>query len=89
MDGRILGAYRKRFPAERIHVETTPDLDRNPGAVLDRVLGFLGLPPGYRPEGLGVHHYMGGERKRLDAEGEVQLRIFMEENVWPALPSGD
>lgn len=82
--GRILGSYRARFPAERIHIEMTADLARAPGAVIDRVLAFLGLPPGYRPESLGRHH-VGGIRPRLDSDAEAELRTFMEREVWPAL----
>jgi Sulfotransferase domain len=82
---RILQAYRSRFPAEQIHVESTADLDSEPGLVLDRVLTFLGLPPGYRPEDLSVRHHEGGSRPRLDREEEAQLRAFMEECVWPKL----
>jgi Sulfotransferase domain len=83
--GRILRSYRERFPAERIHVEATADLGREPGAVIDRVLVFLGLPPGYRPEGLGRRHHVGGTRPRLDPEAEAQLLAFVRENVWPHL----
>jgi hypothetical protein len=80
--GRILRAYVERFGRERIHAEATADLGAAPGLVVDRVLDFLGLPPGYRPEGLEVLHHRGGNRPRLDAEGEAQLRAFMDEHVW-------
>lgn len=83
--GRILQTYRESFPAERMHVECSADLDRDPGFVIDRVLTFLGLGPGYRPEGLDIRHHRGGTRLRIDAEGEAQLRAFMETNVWPRL----
>jgi hypothetical protein len=86
--GRILQSYRTRFPAERIHIEMTEELDRAPGPAIDRVLSYLGLPAGYRPEGLDVRHYPGGASKRLDAEGEAQLRAFMAEQVWPELGDG-
>ena len=87
--GRILGIYAERFPVERLHVEASGNLERDPGAVLDRILAFLGLPPGYRPEGLGVRHHRGGSRPRIDAEGEAQLRAFMDESVWPRLSGSD
>ncbi len=79
--GRILQIYRARFAPERILVESTADLGRDPGLVLDRVLDFLGLPTGYRPEGLGVRHHRGGTRPRIDAEAEAELRAFMEYDV--------
>jgi hypothetical protein len=81
--GRILGLYRDRFDAERLHVELTADLDRDPAGVLDRVLSFLGLDRGYRPSGLDLHHHRGGREKRLDPEAREQLDAFMAENVWP------
>jgi hypothetical protein len=87
--GRILQIYHERFPAEQIHVEMTDELDRSPEQVIDRVLGFLGLPAGYRPEGLDLHHHVGGTRKRIDEVGEEQLRAFMEEYVWPELRDDD
>jgi hypothetical protein len=82
---RILQLYLERFPAEQIHTETTADLEHEPAAVLDRVLAFLGLPGGHRPEGLGRWHHVGGVRPRLDREGLAQLRSFLGEHVWPKL----
>lgn len=86
--GRILGAYRSRFPAERLHVEYTRDLARDPGGVIDRLLGFLGLPSGYRPESLDVRYHRGGSRRRLDLQSEELLFEFLRENVWPRLGEG-
>jgi hypothetical protein len=83
--GRILGIYRSHVPAERLHVELTADLNRKPDEVLDRVLEFLSLPSGYRPDRLGAHHHRGGARKLLDEESFAELREFLEENVWPNL----
>jgi Sulfotransferase family len=86
--GRILQSYRARFPAERLHVELTEALDTDPGATIDRILSYLGLPAGYRPEGLDVRHYPSGAGKRLDADAEAQLRTFMGEQIWPHLGGG-
>jgi len=83
--GRILGIYRSRFPTEQLHVELTEDLNDDPGAVIDRVLEFLGLPPGYRPARLDARLHRGGSRKLLDQESEVTLFEFMDEHVWPKL----
>lgn len=80
--GRILQIYLERFPAEQIHVEATADLDREPAALLDRVLAFLGLPGGHRPESLGRRYHVGGTRQRLDREGLSQLSAYLEEHVW-------
>lgn len=83
--GRILGAYRARFAAEQIHLELSEDLARDPGSVLDRVLEFLSLSPGYRPARLRARHHRGGARGLLDAESKASLLEFMEEHVWPRL----
>jgi hypothetical protein len=81
--GRILGAYRKRFPVERLHVEMSADLEGDSAATLDRVLEFLGLEAGFRPPGLELRHNRGG--RRLDGLGEAQLLEFLEREVWPRL----
>jgi hypothetical protein len=86
---RVLQLYLDRFPAEQIHIETTADLGREPAALLDRVLSFLGLPGGYRPEGLGEKHHVGGMRQRLDREGVAQLHGYLDEHVWPMLREGE
>lgn len=83
--GRVLGAYRARFPAEQLHVEMTADLGRDPAGVLDRVLEFLGLPAGFRPPRLDARHHRGGTHKLLDAESHAALFEFMQDNVWPNL----
>jgi Sulfotransferase domain len=83
--GRVLGAYRAFFPAERLLVLFTQDLAREPAAVLDEVLGFIGLPAGFRPEGLGTRHFRGGMRKLLDPEAERLLFKFHREEILPHL----
>jgi Sulfotransferase domain len=83
--GRVLRAYRSHFPAEQLHVELTAELDRDPGGVLDRVLPFLSLPPGFRPPRLNVRLHRGGTQPLLDAESKASLLEFMEENVWSKL----
>jgi Sulfotransferase domain len=82
--GRVLRAYRAHFPADRLHVEQTRDLEREPEGVLDRVLRFLGLPGEYRPPNLAIHYHRGGS-SRIDAEREGWLFEFLEENVWRRL----
>lgn len=81
--GRVLTAYHRLFPEEQLCILLSADLERHPGDVLDRVLGFLGLPPGYRPDGLGVHHHRGGTRPRVDAEASTELLSFMELHIFP------
>jgi hypothetical protein len=83
--GRILSAYRASFPADQMLTVFTEDLADDPGAVLDEVLDFLGLPSGFRPKGLGVRHFRGGRRKLLDPQSEELLLKFHREEVLPHL----
>lgn len=81
--GRILEIYRTLFPSEQLHVELTDDLDRDPGAVLDRTLSFLSLPAGFRPKQLDVRYHRGGSKPLLGKDARTSLLEFMEEQVWP------
>lgn len=83
--GRILGAYRAIYPAERLLVAFTEDLAGDPSRVLDVVLAFLGLPDGFRPEGLGMRHFQGGTRKLLDPESERLLTEFHRKEILPKM----
>jgi hypothetical protein len=82
---RILRCYRKLFSAEQLHIEMTAELSRRPEGVIDRVLAFLGLSPGYRPDDLDVRYHRSGILPRLDREGEAQLRAFMSERIFPQI----
>jgi hypothetical protein len=83
--GRILGVYSDRFPAAQLHVELTESLAGGPGELLDRILHFLSLPPGYRPPRLDARLHRGGSQNLLDRESRDSLREFLDENVWPRL----
>jgi hypothetical protein len=86
--GRILEVFRRRFAADRILVEQSEDLACDPGAVIDRVLSFLGLPAGHRPPDLGVRYFRGGGKKRVDAEAEALLFDYLRREAMPHM-SGD
>lgn len=81
--GRILGAYRAVFPADQLMVLFTEDLADDPGRLIDSVLDFLGLPTGFRPKGLDIHHFRGGRRRLLDPEAEELLFKFHREEILP------
>lgn len=81
--GRVLGVYRALFPAEQLHLAYTADLARDPGAVLDGMLGFLGLETGFRPQGLGIRHFRGGRRRLLDRHAEELLFNYFREDILP------
>lgn len=83
--GRMLAAYRAGFKPDRLLVVFTAQLGDEPELVLDRVLAFLGLPPGFRPEGLEVRHFRGGTRKLLDEAAEKALFSFYETEIEPYL----
>jgi sulfotransferase family protein len=81
--GRILGYYRARYPGDRILILFTEHLSGDPAATIDRVLEFVGLPPGYRPANLGESVFAGGSAlrfpglkpalKRLRADAAMKL----------------
>jgi hypothetical protein len=82
--GRMLSAYRDHFPADQLLVTYTDDLADEPAVVLDDVLEYLGLPTGFRPNGLGARHFRGGAKKLLDdPEAEARLFQFYEEEILP------
>jgi hypothetical protein len=86
--GRILGAYRSAFPADRFLIAYSEDLARDPGSVIDTVLVHLDLDPGFRPQNLGVRYFRSGTRKRLDPEAERQLSAFLVRDILPQM-NGD
>lgn len=86
--GRILKEYREHFPAEQMLVVFTHDLARNPGMVLDTVLGFLGLPTGFRPANLDVRYFRGGQARLIDSPAEESLLGYLRKNLLPYM-SGD
>jgi len=63
--GRILGYYRARYPADSILILFTEHLSSDPAQTIDRVLEFIGLPPGYRPANLGESIFAGGNALRF------------------------
>lgn len=63
--GRILGYYRARYSSDSILILFTEHLSSDPGGTIDRVLEFIGLPPGYRPANLGESIFAGGSALRF------------------------
>jgi hypothetical protein len=81
--GRILGAYLDVFPREQLHVLLTADLEAEPLPTLRAVFAFLGVSDSHRPPRPGVRHHRGGEGRRLDADGERELKEYLARAVWP------
>ena len=83
--GRMLDEYARRFGPEQLLVTFLEDLERNPLECLDRVLGFLGLEPGFVPPNLGKR-YMSGDSKRFFAVVRAIKSVPMVRRVWRLLP---
>jgi hypothetical protein len=84
--GRVLCDYRDRFPAERLLVVFTDDLERDPGRVLTAIHGFLGVPV-LLPEGLGERYHVGSSQRRLPGL-QKWLRHSPVGSLWRRLPQG-
>lgn len=76
--GRALKCYYDLFPATNILVLYAEELDAHPEATLDRLLAFLGLAPGFRPDSLGERIHQGGAGNKIP-EG---LRHWLRQRGW-------
>lgn len=63
--GRILQDFLSVFPCEQLPALFTEDMEEHPDEVIDQVLGFLGLDPGFRPPNIGIKYHRGGTRRRV------------------------
>lgn len=81
--GRILMAFLQVIPAERIWTAGSELLASRPETVLDALLAFLGLEPGFRPPTLGGRFHQGGMRRLVDAERLWELEHYLDVHVWP------
>lgn len=79
--GRILSEYRDLFASDQLLIELSPDLERDPGAVVDRVCAHIGVRP-HQPAQLGRRFYAGGPR-RVSEEAEADLKAYLARHVWP------
>jgi hypothetical protein len=85
--GRILQQYVELFGSDNVLVLFTEDLERDPAGTLDHLLAFIGLPPGFRPSGLGEVMHKGGGSNRVPHG----LRVWLRErrvlySLWQRLP---
>ena len=72
--GRMLQRYAELFGPDQILVLYTEDLQADPAGTLDRLLDFIGLEPGFRPETLGQVIHRGGGSSRIPHGLRVWLR---------------
>ena len=85
--GRILGEYARLFGPDQLLVLYTEDLESDPAGTLDRLLAFIGLQPGFRPDTLGEVIHKGGGSNRIPHS----LRVWLRERralygLWQLLP---
>lgn len=85
--GRILQRYVELFGRDQILVLYAEDLKNNPGETLDRLLTFIGLPPGFRPATLGQIVHRGGGSNRIPQSVRVWLRERgLLRRLWECVP---
>ena len=90
--GRILTGYYETFPAERIRVVFTDDLDERPGEVMASLFAFLGVDSRFVPPNLGQRYREGASRSRIDWLDLARLQSWAAQRrslrlAWHALPN--
>ena len=61
----MLRRYFERFPPEQLKVILLEDLERDPGATMRELYGFLGVDPGFRPDLSRIANPGGEPRSKL------------------------
>jgi Sulfotransferase domain len=72
--GRVLDGYARLFGRDQLLVLYAEDLQDDPEGTLDRLLRFIGLEAGFRPQGLGSIIHQGGGSNRIPHGFRVWLR---------------
>ena len=85
--GRVLQEYLRHFSRDQLLILTTRELKEDPAGTLDRALGFIGLPAGFRPECLGQVVHKGGGEPVISAAQRSRLRAITPLRwVWQCVP---
>lgn len=85
--GRILRHYAGLFGPQQLLVLYTEELEADPAGTLDRLLQFIGLEPGFRPDTLGQVIHKGGGSNRIPHSVRVWLRERRSlYSLWQLLP---
>ncbi len=84
--GRLLGEFLRHFERDRLCVLFAEDLARAPEVLLDELLEFLDLEPGFRPASLGRRYYRGGTGMRSSKLIRWASRIAPLRWLWSGLP---
>ena len=72
--GRMLKRYAALFEPDQLLVLFTEDLREDAAGTLDKLLEFIGLEPGYRPESFSQVIHQGGGSNRIPHGLRVWLR---------------
>ena len=85
--GRILHNYTEYFQSQQLLIIYTQELEKNPGAAMDKVLSFLDLEPGYRPDILGERVHQGGNAQLIPNSFKEQAKnIPLIRRIWDKFP---
>lgn len=85
--GRILQQFTEHFDPRQLLILYTEDLEADPASTLDRLLDFIGLPTGFRPNTLGEVIHRGGASNRIphSVRGWLRDRKLLY-RMWQRLP---
>lgn len=83
--GRILTAFRGKFPSEQFLVLFTDDLERDPGATLGRIFEFVGVQAAWRPQDLHLQRFKGSDTARIEPEEATDLLSVLNATL-PEVP---
>lgn len=84
--GRILQRYLEFYSISQILILFTEDLERDPQAVLDKTMRFLGLDTGFTPANLGKRYHQGGSKQRVPWLRDVVKKTPLNQ-LWMLLPA--
>ena len=85
--GRILTSYLDFFPRHQLLITFTEELDARPGVVVDAILAFLGLDPGFKPRSLSRKFHLGGSSEQFPGLISLLKRIWPVRAAWHLLPA--
>jgi hypothetical protein len=84
--GRVLGDYLHHFPSSALHLESSDALEREPVAVVRRILGFLGVDASYDPPHPFRRSFAGGLHPRVPERDLVELLHKIDTVAGAGLP---
>lgn len=84
--GRILDRYLDFFERDQLLVVYTSELQQRPEQTLDKILCFLGLEAGFRPDCLGEVIHKGGSERLISMDVLRGVRDFWPvRQVWDSI----